>query len=99
MRGGRQAAQVQHADSAGHCAETSPAPPGAERGAASIGQAPLRCTPGTTRRPVPLEHSLYYGGQLFTIARADQYLMQAGQGGLGLHVLGWGFLRVTGDDQ
>eukprot|EP00887_Chlorella_sp_A99_P001266 scaffold14.g1266.t1 len=31
---------------------------------------------GTTRRPVPLEHSLYYGGQLYAIARGDTYLAQ-----------------------
>ena len=28
----------------------------------------------TTKRPVPLEHSLYYGGQLFTICRQDTFI-------------------------
>lgn len=26
---------------------------------------------GTTRRPVPLQHSLYYGGELYTICTKD----------------------------
>lgn len=26
---------------------------------------------GTTQRPVPLEHSLYYRGEMYVIARAD----------------------------
>ena len=29
---------------------------------------------GTTKRPVPLEHNLYYGGQLYTICRAEAFL-------------------------
>lgn len=29
---------------------------------------------GTTRRPVPLEHSLYYEGELYTVLRNDSYL-------------------------
>lgn len=28
---------------------------------------------GTTRRPVPLEHSMYYGGQFYTICTAEKY--------------------------
>lgn len=31
---------------------------------------------GTTRRPVPLEHNLYYGGQLYTICRAEAFLAE-----------------------
>ncbi|CAL8471306.1 g10848 [Coccomyxa elongata] len=29
---------------------------------------------GTTKRPVPLEHNLYYNGALYTICRADNFL-------------------------
>lgn len=29
---------------------------------------------GTTKRPVPLEHNLYYGGQLYTICQAEAFL-------------------------
>ena len=29
---------------------------------------------GTTRRPVPLEHSLYYDNRLFPIARQEAYM-------------------------
>ena len=29
---------------------------------------------GTTRRPVPLEHSLYFAGQLYPICRGDTLL-------------------------
>lgn len=29
---------------------------------------------GTTKRPVPLEHNLYYSGQLYTICRAEAFL-------------------------
>lgn len=32
---------------------------------------------GTTKRPVPLQHNLYYAGQLFTICQGDAYNMQA----------------------
>ncbi|KAI3427058.1 hypothetical protein D9Q98_006998 [Chlorella vulgaris] len=31
---------------------------------------------GTTKRPVPLQHSLYYAGQMFTICQAETYNMQ-----------------------
>ena len=31
---------------------------------------------GTTRRPVPLEHALYYQGKMFTIARQDAMVPQ-----------------------
>ena len=31
---------------------------------------------GTTRRPVPLEHNLYYNGQLYTICRAEAFLSE-----------------------
>lgn len=31
---------------------------------------------GTTRRPVPLEHNLYYSGQLYTICRAEAFLSE-----------------------
>ncbi len=31
---------------------------------------------GTDRRPVPLEHSLYYAGQLFTVARQSTFLSE-----------------------
>lgn len=31
---------------------------------------------GTSKRPVPLEHSLYYEGQLYTIVRNDTYLSE-----------------------
>ena len=32
---------------------------------------------GTTKRPVPLEHSLYFAGQLFPICRGDTFLPEA----------------------
>ena len=32
---------------------------------------------GTTRRPVPLEHSLYFAGQLYPICRGDTLLPEA----------------------
>ncbi len=32
---------------------------------------------GTSRRPVPLEHSLYYAGQLYPICRAESFLAEA----------------------
>ncbi|KAK9806276.1 hypothetical protein WJX72_008182 [[Myrmecia] bisecta] len=31
---------------------------------------------GTTKRPVPLEHNLYYGGAMFTICRQDLFLTE-----------------------
>lgn len=31
---------------------------------------------GTDRRPVPLEHSLYYAGQLYTVARQSTFLSE-----------------------
>lgn len=31
---------------------------------------------GTTKRPVPLEHNLYYAGQFFTICRQDTFLTE-----------------------
>ena len=31
---------------------------------------------GTTRRPVPLEHALYYKGEMFTIGRGDKMLVE-----------------------
>ena len=33
---------------------------------------------GTTRRPVPLEHQLYYAGQMFPIGRHDMFLSEVG---------------------
>ncbi len=33
---------------------------------------------GTTRRPVPLEHQLYYAGQMFPISRHDTFLSEVG---------------------
>lgn len=33
---------------------------------------------GTTRRPVPLEHQLYYAGQMFPICRHDTFLSEVG---------------------
>ncbi|KAL4444150.1 hypothetical protein ABPG75_011887 [Micractinium tetrahymenae] len=38
-------------------------------------QKPIYVT-GTTKRPVPLQHNLYYTGQLFTICQGDTYNMQ-----------------------
>ncbi|KAL4421866.1 hypothetical protein ABPG77_003668 [Micractinium sp. CCAP 211/92] len=38
-------------------------------------QKPIYVT-GTTKRPVPLQHNLYYSGQLFTICQGDTYNMQ-----------------------
>jgi replicative superfamily II helicase len=35
---------------------------------------------GTTKRPVPLEHNLYYGGQLYTICRAEAFLPEVRPG-------------------
>ena len=32
--------------------------------------------PGTLRRPVPLEHTLFYAGQLYTICRQDTFLSE-----------------------
>lgn len=32
---------------------------------------------GTTKRPVPLEHSLYFAGQLLPICRGDTFLPEA----------------------
>lgn len=29
---------------------------------------------GTTKRPVPLEHNLFYNGALYTICRADNFM-------------------------
>ena len=31
---------------------------------------------GTTKRPVPLEHSLYYAGAMYTICRQDMFLSE-----------------------
>ena len=31
---------------------------------------------GTTRRPVPLEHNLYYSGQLYAICRGETFLAE-----------------------
>ena len=31
---------------------------------------------GTSKRPVPLEHSLYYSGQLYPICRAETFLSE-----------------------
>lgn len=33
---------------------------------------------GTTKRPVPLQHNLYYSGQLYTICQGEQYRMEVG---------------------
>lgn len=33
---------------------------------------------GTTKRPVPLEHNLYYDGQLYTICRQEYFLSEVG---------------------
>ena len=32
---------------------------------------------GTTKRPVPLEHNLYYDGQLYLVARQDLFISEA----------------------
>jgi antiviral helicase SKI2 len=32
---------------------------------------------GTTKRPVPLEHSLYYAGQLYPICRGEAFVPEA----------------------
>ena len=45
---------------------------------------------GTTRRPVPLEHSLYYAGQLYPICRGDTFLPEVR--GLAT-TLSWGIER------
>ena len=31
---------------------------------------------GTTKRPVPLEHNLYYSGQLYTICKGETFLAE-----------------------
>lgn len=31
---------------------------------------------GTTRRPVPLEHCLYYGGKLYTVAAREAFVAE-----------------------
>ncbi len=33
---------------------------------------------GTTKRPVPLEHNLYYNGAMYTICRAENFLPEVG---------------------
>ncbi len=35
---------------------------------------------GTTKRPVPLEHSIYYAGQMFTIGRNEMYIPEVHPG-------------------
>ena len=39
---------------------------------------PLAPRAGTTKRPVPLQHNLYYAGQLYTICQGEAYQMQVG---------------------
>ena len=45
---------------------------------------------GTLKRPVPLEHNLYYNGQLYNICRQDTFLGEVSSGGAGaaLHLVG-----------
>ena len=40
-----------------------------------LGNLKARCPPlsGTSKRPVPLEHSLYYGGEMLLINSGEQY--------------------------
>ena len=52
-----------------------------------LGPSPRHCA-GTTKRPVPLQHNLYYSGQLFTICQGESYQMQARVGAGGSSALG-----------